>query len=413
MSSRWSIAGLMGVVLLAAFSMAALRSGSQVWAGATFLVTCAFLGLGGVGVVCAGAGARAWWLGFTTFGSGYMAWAFLAPYGTFGATRMMTLEVLKAGEFCLGAQAPKPVHLFWEIAHCLWSLVFAALGGMLARFLFPPLAAPGGPVLGCSLASRPARSSRRMRTAGGLLGIGLFASAAVAGSRTDPGLWAGATVMVTWGLLALGAVGAIFDRGPCRMSWMGATLFGAGYLAIVSGHSPALSWPQYASDRLLSSVGSWLPSVPKEYPPSTDAIAAANLRIMEALDRTVPMRFPEETPIEEVVKYVVEATRAKDGRAVPVDIDPIALQEVEKTPQSPVRLDLDGLPLRATLRLALDQLDLRYLVRDGLLLITSQTGEGDSDVEPVYDDPFLLTGRCILALLAAGLGFASAPLVSG
>ena len=39
--ARASIAGLMGAVLVAALSLAALRSASELWAGATFLATAA------------------------------------------------------------------------------------------------------------------------------------------------------------------------------------------------------------------------------------------------------------------------------------------------------------------------------------------------------------------------------------
>jgi hypothetical protein len=48
-------------------------------------------------------------------------------------------------------------------------------------------------------------------------------------------------------------------------------------------------------------------------------------------------------------------------------------------------------------------------LRDGLLLITNEYTE---DPFLIYEDPFLLVGNCLLALLAAGLGGALAPLVA-
>jgi hypothetical protein len=72
------------------------------------------------------------------------------------------------------------------------------------------------------------------------------------------------------------------------------------------------------------------------------------------------------------------------------------------------KLDLDGVPLRTTLSLCLKQLDLAYSIRDGVLVISSE--EDDS---PVYEDPFLIGGHCVLAVLAAALGGALAPCVSG
>ena len=73
---RFSIAALMGAVLVAAFGLAVFRYGSQVSAGVLFLLTCGVLCLGVVGIVCRRGAERAWWLGFTLFGWGYMTLAF-------------------------------------------------------------------------------------------------------------------------------------------------------------------------------------------------------------------------------------------------------------------------------------------------------------------------------------------------
>jgi hypothetical protein len=89
-------------------------------------------------------------------------------------------------------------------------------------------------------------------------------------------------------------------------------------------------------------------------------------------------------------------------------VDPIGLKEAEKSVQSPVQIDLEGVPLSATLRLALEQLGLRYDVRDGLLCITAESAV---DTAPEVDY-YVLLGHCVLALLAAGLGAALVPLVS-
>ena len=70
-------------------------------------------------------------------------------------------------------------------------------------------------------------------------------------------------------------------------------------------------------------------------------------------------------------------------------------------------IDADGLPLKTTLRLCLRQLDLDFSVQDGYVLITSED-QVASDLE----DPFLIVGHCLLALLAAGFGAIAAPLIS-
>jgi hypothetical protein len=60
------------------------------------------------------------------------------------------------------------------------------------------------------------------------------------------------------------------------------------------------------------------------------------------------------------------------------------LQEAEKTLTSPVQLDLEGVPLKTTLRLLLKQLGLTYTVKDGMLTITSESSEDQPTEIRVY-----------------------------
>ena len=143
----------------------------------------------------------------------------------------------------------------------------------------------------------------------------------------------------------------------------------------------------------------------------SDNSSAANARIQKALNQRLPMRFPDDTTLEEVATYIQRATRGSDGRVIPIYIDPIGLQEAEKSMTSTVRgFDLEGVRLRTSLRLWLRQLDLAYVVKDGLLLITSRQSE-DNELIFRLDDPFQILGHCMLALIAAALGGAAAPLV--
>lgn len=73
---RFSIARLMGLVILAAIGVAALRQSSEAWAGTLLLIT-----LGAIAIALAGAFTRepverAGWLGFALFGGGYLALAY-------------------------------------------------------------------------------------------------------------------------------------------------------------------------------------------------------------------------------------------------------------------------------------------------------------------------------------------------
>src|SRR4051812_5876178 len=145
--AQFSIAGLMGLVLVASIGLAALRSGSETWAGVLFLVTCGVLALAVVGVACRGAGERAWWIGFALFGWGYLALAYWCSAPTPRLPTIALLSALKGGTvplpqprspnggmgggmvvgcFFAGAVADPP---YWDVGHSLCSLLAAALGG--------------------------------------------------------------------------------------------------------------------------------------------------------------------------------------------------------------------------------------------------------------------------------------------
>ena len=95
-------------------------------------------------------------------------------------------------------------------------------------------------------------------------------------------------------------------------------------------------------------------------------------QILAKLDEPISMSFTEETPLEDVLKYIKQATTTKTYAGIPIYVDPVGLQEAEKSMTSTVRnMDLEGVPLRRTLQLLLKQLDLIYFVEDGILYITS------------------------------------------
>ena len=119
------------------------------------------------------------------------------------------------------------------------------------------------------------------------------------------------------------------------------------------------------------------------------------------------MHFPDETSLDDVLKYIKQATATPTDPGIPIYVDLIRLIECERGTSSTVTIDADGLPLKTTLRLCLRQLDLDFSVQDGYVLITSED-QVASDLE----DPFLIVGHCLLALLAAGFGAVAAPLIS-
>jgi RNA polymerase sigma factor (sigma-70 family) len=97
-------------------------------------------------------------------------------------------------------------------------------------------------------------------------------------------------------------------------------------------------------------------------------------RIIAKLNEPIPMKFYDETPLEDILNHIKKSTQGTGlPQGIPIYVDPIGLSEADKTLTNTVRyLDLDGVPLRRTLQLALAQLDLVYFVEDGILFITSK-----------------------------------------
>ena len=150
------------------------------------------------------------------------------------------------------------------------------------------------------------------------------------------------------------------------------------------------------------------------------------------------MVFPSPTPLSELLEYVKKSTSTPGRSDIEIYVDPIGLQEAERSLDSTTAIDLRGLPLRVTLRTALRQLGMDYVVTDGLLWVTSMdsfTSEDEEDPfyshrEPYHHehfqrrqaqiwlsadlaDPYLIAGHCLLAMIGAGLGAIVGPRVAG
>ncbi len=98
--------------------------------------------------------------------------------------------------------------------------------------------------------------------------------------------------------------------------------------------------------------------------------------IHKALDEPISMSFLAETPLEDVLKYIKQATTSKTYGGIPIYVDPQGLEDVQGNLATGTikGLELEGIPLKTTLRLMLKQLDLAYCVHDGLLFISSPRG---------------------------------------
>ena len=241
----------------------------------------------------------------------------------------------------------------------------------------------------------------------GLVGMFLVRSVAATLWASDAGFWAGGTYLLTCGLLGIAILGAILGRGKRREIWIGASLFGVGYLymAMVPDGSPfdELSYAQpRATDRLLNALRPLMV-------PASGGPASANERVLKVLERSIPMRFPKATPLADILNHIKKATATPGQPDILIYVDPLGLQEAARSLNSTVQIDIDGVPLKTTLKLCLRELGLDYIVKNGCLWISN---EEEEEIEPEGDGSFRIVGHSLLALIAAAIGGVLAPLVS-
>jgi hypothetical protein len=125
-------------------------------------------------------------------------------------------------------------------------------------------------------------------------------------------------------------------------------------------------------------------------PPTRDDGRANDPRsrqILEKLEEPLSMSFANETPLDDVLKYIKQATTSPKFAGIPIYVDPKGLQEAERSLNSTIQIDVDGAPLRRTLQLMLAQLDLAYFVEDGILVITSHDSAYQNHLPPSMTRP--------------------------
>jgi RNA polymerase sigma factor (sigma-70 family) len=96
--------------------------------------------------------------------------------------------------------------------------------------------------------------------------------------------------------------------------------------------------------------------------------------ILSVLNESLVLSFPEGAPLQDVLKYIKSNTQNEAielPSGIPIYVDPIGLEETGNTLNSQIKIIVWHVPLKESLRLALDQLGLIYTVDDGLLTITS------------------------------------------
>jgi hypothetical protein len=117
--------------------------------------------------------------------------------------------------------------------------------------------------------------------------------------------------------------------------------------------------------------------------------------IIDALEESIALTYADGAPLDDVLKDIKMQTTKnpklpKLPTGIPIYVDPIGLQEAERSLNSTVKRpsSADTLALGDHLRRILEPLGLGYVVKDGYMMITTN----DSIDLPIGDevDPYLL-----------------------
>ncbi len=96
--------------------------------------------------------------------------------------------------------------------------------------------------------------------------------------------------------------------------------------------------------------------------------------VLKRLEDPLAFSISRPTPLKDLLKQIRSSLAGPSGRVIPVYVDPKGLEQAHVTLDTPITLDLEGIPLKTALRLMLKQLGLAYCVRDGVLIISSLRG---------------------------------------
>ena len=103
----------------------------------------------------------------------------------------------------------------------------------------------------------------------------------------------------------------------------------------------------------------------------------AEIKIRKALDEPTNLEFVE-TPLTDVIDYL------KDLHGIEIQIDNKALEDAGAGTDTPVTKNLRGISLRSALRLMLGPMDLAFVIKDEVLLITTKEKADAELVTKVY-----------------------------
>ena len=430
---RVRISGIMWTVVAIAVGVAALWDASPFSFGAIHLLTQLTLGLAILLAIYRRGAARAWWLGFALFGWGY-EYA-IPPDRIYRVPHLpVTMLLLALGPLFghLPHVNPAPGtggmghrladYLYLRIGDDLAAMVVALLGGVLARVVFAIVGRTGSGAGGARPGADPG-NPWRSRWIGPIFAawaaLVLIAGFAAIRLTWTAGFWAGIAFLLTFGLLGLAGLGAVFARGRSRRSYTGARaargrLSAAGVLAQPVLAAAVRPVPARAPRLVPGAVGLGGPGQrpdprragaahPDELPRAHSTVGSAGL-----------CQGIHGDPGPSRDRDLSRPHRPPGGRAL------TGLDDRDRSPERPP----EGLAAHRAGQLGMD-----YVVTNGLLWVTSMdTFSSEAEADSFYAergpyhhdqfqhrqaqlwlsadlaDPYLIAGHCLLSLVMAGVG---------
>jgi hypothetical protein len=398
------LAVVVGVLAALIGLPAYIGASAETWAGLSLLTTCGVLMLAAISAVCRTSHERPRFVGFAVFGWGYFA---LARWYSYHQGPMPTVCWLSGAGDLHNDLLALPAKV--RIAHDAWALAFAVIGSTLAGLLFKHLSARDRVNADETSAGEHAAAWWRRPAFAGLLGFGLVAmSAALAGTRREPESWAGAAFLLTWALLGVAVLGAVCARGWRRDAYVGAASFGIGYLILAFGPVVSMTLP---TDHLLNAVfrlGD--PTTARERIGDDLINDNESQRVRMTLHQPITLHFPENTSLKIVLDHIKNAIRGSLGRDLVFHAHyEDFLWSYKDYDKAAVRIDRANIPAEDALRLCLGQVGLTYRVQSGYVRIMPNGFQA----LPFDEDPVMIAGHSLLALVVAGIGGVGALFVTG
>ena len=108
---------------------------------------------------------------------------------------------------------------------------------------------------------------------------------------------------------------------------------------------------------------------------STKQVSPRTRAIQIQLDEQIGMPFVYATPLEDVLKYITQATTTRSHPGIPIYVEPLGLEEAKQTiNNSTVTIRDDNATLGVKLTTILAQRRLAYVVKDDVLIVSSIKG---------------------------------------